>query len=227
MRRISLLSVPLCLAASVFGASFPSTQVRGEYIEARTADVYTGPCFANSEVGLAGDLAVMGWKIDKGTWQGVNLDGLSVMGVVHANSTLGDISPDVYPVKAVLIVDERAGAEQRLALKSFAQKMGGKLLADVVRVEYQPIEFSAKDGNIHSMQATMTAGPLAKLETRALTPGDQICHNESVYYEPLTQVDHAMAAYTVANDYNGKGLGTVWNYTGNRGSFLGTFHYEE
>src|SRR5438128_7093140 len=49
MRRISLLSVPLCLAASVFGASFPSTQLRGEYIEARTADVYTGPCFANSE----------------------------------------------------------------------------------------------------------------------------------------------------------------------------------
>ena len=211
----------------MFGGSFPATQVRGEYMEARTADVYTGPCFANSEVGLAGDLAVMGWKIEKGSWQGVNLDGLGVMGVVHANSTLGDISPDVYPVKAVLIVDERANAEQRLALKSFAQKMGGKLLADVVRVDYQPIEFSAKDGNIHSMSAVMTAGPLAKLETRALTPGDQICHNESVYYQPLTKVDHAMAAYTVANDFNGKGLGTVWNYTGNRGSFLGTFHYEE
>ena len=227
MRRISLFLVPLCLAAPVFGGSFPTTQLRGEYIEARTADVYTGPCFANSEVGLAGDLAVMGWKIEKGSWQGVNLDGLSVMGVVHASGTLGDISPEVYPVKAVLIVDERANAEQRLALKAFAQKMGGQLLADVVRVEYQPVDFSAKDGNIHSMQATMTAGPLAKLETRALTPGDQICHNESVYYEPLTKVDHAMAAYTVANDYNGKGLGTVWNYTGNRGSFLGTFHYEE
>lgn len=227
MRRISLLSVPLCLAASVYGASFPTTQLRGEYIEARTADVYTGPCFANSEVGLTGDLAVMGWKIEKGSWQGVNLDGLSVMGVLHASNTLGDISPSVYPVKAVLIVDERAGAEQRLALKSFAQKMGGQLLADVVRVEYQPIEFSAQDGNIHSMKATMTAGPLAKLETRALTPGDQICHNESVYYEPLTKVDHAMPAYTVANDYNGQGLGTVWNMTGNRGSFLGTFHYQE
>jgi hypothetical protein len=196
-------------------------------MEARTADVYTGPCFANSEVGLAGDLAVMGWKIEKGSWQGVNLDGLGVMGVVHASGTLGDVTATVYPVKAVLIVDERANAEQRLALKSFAQKMGGALLADVVRVEYQPVEFSAQDGNIHSMNAVMTAGPMAKLETRALTPGDQICHNESVYYQPLTKTDHAMAAYTVANDFNGKGLGTVWNYTGNRGSFLGTFHYEE
>jgi len=227
MRRISFLSATLCLAASVFGGSFPSTQLRGEYIEARTADVYTGPCFANSEAGLAGDLAVMGWKIDKGSWQGVNLDGLSVMGVVHASSTLGDISPAVYPVKAVLIIDESANAEQRLALKSFAQKMGGQLLADVVRVDYQPIQFAAQNGNIHSMSASMTAGGLAKLETRALTPGDQICHNESTYYPPLTKVDHAMAAYTVANDFNGEGLGSQWNMTGNRGSFLGTFHYQE
>jgi hypothetical protein len=227
MRRNTLFLATLCLAAPMFGASIPTTQLRGEYIEARTADVYTGPCFANSEVGLTGDLAVMGWKIEAGSWQGVNLDGLSVMGVIHASTTLGDVTLSVYPVKAVLIVDERANAEQRLALKSFAQKMGGGLLADVVRVEYQPIAFSAQDGNIHTMQAVMTAGPLAKLETRALTTGDQICHNETTYYAPLTKVDHAMAAYTVANDYNGKGLGTVWNYTGNRGSFLGTFHYEE
>src|ERR1700675_4875684 len=142
MRRISFLSATLCLAASAFGGSFPSTQLRGEYIEARTADVYTGPCFANSEVGMAGDLAVLGWKIDKGSFQGVNLDGLSVMGVLKANSTLGDLTVAVNPVKSVVVIDERANAEQRLALKAFAQKMAGALLADVVRVEYQPIAFS-------------------------------------------------------------------------------------
>src|SRR5438270_13094150 len=110
MRRISLLSVPLCLAASVFGGSFPTTQLRGEYIEARTADVYTGPCFANSEVGLAGDLAVMGWKIEKGSFKGVNLDGLSVMGILKASGTLGDVTATVYPVKSVIVIDERANA---------------------------------------------------------------------------------------------------------------------
>src|SRR5260370_29461523 len=140
MRRNTLFLATLCLAAPVFGASLPTTQVRGEYMEARTADVYTGPCFANSEVGLTGDLAVMGWKIEKGSWQGVNLDGLSVMGVIHASTTLGDISATVYPEKAVLIVDERANAEQRLATKSFAHKRAGAVLADVARVEYQPIE---------------------------------------------------------------------------------------
>ncbi len=228
MRTFLCAAAMLSVSASlVLGANLPSTHVRGQYIEARTADVYTGPCFANSEVGLAGDLAVMGWKIEQGSFQGVNLDGLSVMGVIRASNTLGNVTDTVYPVKSVIVIDERANAEQRLALKGFAQKMGGQLLADVVRVEYQPIELSVADNNIHSRKAVMTAGKMVKLETRALTEMDQICHNESVYYQPLTPVEHAMAAYTVANDYSGKGLGTVWNYAGNRGSFVGTFQVNE
>ena len=228
MRPILCASATLCISAALaVSANLPSTHVRGEYIEARTADVYTGPCFANAEVGLTGDLAVMGWKIEKGSFQGVNLDGLSVMGVIRASNTLGDVTATAYPVKAVLVVDDRANAEQRLALKGFAQKMGGQLLADVVRVEYQPIEFSVADNSVHSRKAVMTAGNMVKLETRPLTEGDQVCHNESVWYEPLTPVEHAMPAYTVTNGYSGKGLGTVWNYSGNRGSFVGTFQVNE
>ena len=228
MRTILCAMFALVLCASLaVSATLPSTHVRGEYIEARTADVYTGPCFANAEVGLTGDLAVMGWKIDKGDFEGVNLDGLSVMGAIHASNTLGNVIDTVYPVKAVLIIDSRANAEQRLALKAFAQKMGGQLLADVVHVEYQPIEFQVADNSVHSRKAVMTAGKMVKLETRPMTEADQICHNESVWYQPLTPVEHAMAAYTVANDFNGNGLGTVWKYSGNRGSFVGTFQVNE
>ncbi|MGI8744206.1 MAG: DUF1326 domain-containing protein [Bryobacteraceae bacterium] len=227
MKTLSIFCGLLCASALAFGASLPTNHVRGEYIEARTADVYTGPCFANSEVGLAGDLAVMGWRIDQGSFDGVNVDGLSVMGVIRASGTLGDVTATVYPVKSVLIVDERANAEQRLALKKFAQKMGGDLLADVVRVDFQPIEFWMKDNSVHSRFATMKAGNLAKLETRPLTTGDQICHNEAVWYQPLTKTEHAMPAYTVANQYSGKGLGTSWSYNANRGSFIGTFQLTE
>src|SRR6266436_6776894 len=114
MRTILCAAAMLSVSASlVLGANLPSTHVRGQYIEARTADVYTGPCFANSEVGLAGDLAVMGWKIEQGSFQGVNLDGLSVMGVIRASNTLGDVTATAYPVKAVLVIDDRANAEQR------------------------------------------------------------------------------------------------------------------
>jgi hypothetical protein len=222
-----LTAISFLAAVALCAASLPTTRLRGEYVEARTADVYTGPCFANAETGVTGDLAVMGWKIETGAFQGVSLDGLSVMGVVHASGTLGDPNENVYPVKAVLIIDDRANPEQRLALKDFAQRMGGTLLADVVRIEYQPIGFTLADNSIHTMRATMVAGALAKLETRPLDDRDQICHNEAVWYQPLTAVDHAMPAYTVAQRYAGLGLGETWSSPGKRSAFVASFHLSE
>src|SRR3954447_5035085 len=155
----------VCLAGSLMAAGLQNrTSLHGEYIEARTADVYTGPCFANSEVDLVGNLAVFGWHIAGGEFQGVKLDGLSVVGVVKANSTLGNVNGNPYPVKSIVIVDEKATPEQRVALKAFAQRMGGDLLQDVVRVETQPIEVKFQNDNLHSGNATLTAGSLAKIQ---------------------------------------------------------------
>lgn len=221
MRTLTLLAV----SSLAFAAELPKSGIHGEYIEARTADVYTGPCFANSETELTGDLAVMGWKIEKGAFQGVKLDGLSVMGVVRAQGTLGDYMHPVIPAKAVIIVDERATPEQRIALQQFAQRMSKNLLDDVVRVDARPIEFTSAD--IHSRKAKMVAGELAEIETRALEVTDQVCHNESVWYQPLTTVDHAMAAYATEHSYQGNGLGTKWSYPGKRSAYVGTFQYSE
>jgi len=211
----------LALALSIAGLGI-GADIHGQYVEARTADIYTGPCFANSEVELTGNLAVLGWKIEKGSWQGVSLDGLSVVGVVHAESTLGDfMHPDAVGARAVVIVDERATPEQRIALGQFAKQMGGDLLKDVVRTEARPITFTT--GDMHSRQAKMVAGELARVETRALENTDKICHNEEVWYKPLTQLEHAMAAYTVEQSYQGKGLNTTWSYPGKRSAYVGTF----
>jgi hypothetical protein len=221
-------TLSLLLAASVvMAAGLPINQIRGDYIEARSADVYTGPCFGNAEAGLVGDLAVMGWRIQNGAWQGVKLDGLSVVGVVKASGTLGDGYHGIYPVKSVLIVDDRANAEQRLALKAFAQRMAGDLLQDIVRIEYQPISLTFENGNMHSMQGTLKAGNLAAVQTRAINQFDHICSNEEVWYGPLTKVDHAMPAYALAHKYSGKGLGTVWSAPEKRSAFVGSFNYND
>ena len=222
-RTISAAVVLLAMAGLGLAAGIPAHNIYGNYVEARTADVYTGPCFANSEVGLTGELAVFGWKVTKGAWQGVDLDGLSVVGVVRAHHTLGDVYESAYPVKAVMIVDSRANAEQRLALQSFAKHMAADLLQDVVRVDYQPIELSFANNDVHSMKATLTAGNLAKISTRALKEGDQICHNEEVWYRPLTKLDHAMPAYAVAHQFEGEGLGATWSSPDKRSSFVGSF----
>ena len=227
MRNATIVASLMLLSVSmIFGASLPSTNVEGTYVEARSADVYTGPCFGNSEGGIVGDLAVFGWKVGKGNWQGVNLDGLGVVGVVKASSTLGNITTNAYPVKSILIIDERASAEQRLALKGFAKQMAGDLLQDIVNVEYRPIDVSFENNNLHSGAATLTAGDLARIKTRPINAGDHLCANEEVWYLPLTKVNHAMPAYTLAHAYKGKGLGTVWDTNGQRGAFVASFSYQ-
>lgn len=210
-------------AAPLAAASIPSRTISGNYIEARTADVYTGPCFANSEVGLVGQLAVFGWNVTKGSWDGVALDGLSVVGVVRASHTLGDVAKPYYPVKSILIVDERANPVQRLALQHFAKRMAGDLLQQVVKVDYQPITLSFADGDLHSMQGTLAAGNLAKIQTRAINDTDHVCHNEEVFYPPLAKLNHAMPAVTVAHRFDGEGLDTRWSSPDKRSAFIGTF----
>src|SRR6266702_2050949 len=99
-----LLAGAFVALTSCARAAQPAGHVSGEYIESRTADVYTGPCFANSEVNLTGQEAVLGWHVDKGTWGDVKLDGLSVVAVVRANSTLGDPYANPLPAKTVMIL---------------------------------------------------------------------------------------------------------------------------
>ncbi|MGE5647175.1 MAG: DUF1326 domain-containing protein [Acidobacteriota bacterium] len=226
MRNSLIAVLSLLTASQAFPAGFTKTEIRGEYVEARNADVYTGPCFANGEVGQVGDLAVFGWTIEKGSFEGTSLDGLSVVGVVRASNTLG-AGVAVLPASAVLIIDQRADPEQRLALKSFAQRAGGELLQDVVKVDYAPISFTLKDNNLHSATAILDAQGLARIETRALMAADNICHNEETFYPPLNRLDHAMPAYTVANRFDGDGLGTKWSSPGKRSAFVGSFHFAE
>jgi len=219
-----------CLAVAAFSTlafaaeTLPSHSVNGTYIEARTADVFTGPCFANGEVEMNGKEAVFGWKINAGKWQGVDLQGLSVVGVVRADHTLGNVYEPINEMRAVLIVDSRATAEQQAALRSFALKAGGDLFKNIVKVDTAPIEFTIQNDNIHSAVAKLTAGSLAAIKTRAIVATDHTCGNEDAFYPPLNELDHAMPAYALEDEFQGSGLGETWKNGPRRSSFLGTFH---
>lgn len=218
------VAVSAMAAASVsFAATVPARSIHGNYIEARTADVYTGPCFANGEAEQVGKEAVFGWKIDSGDWHGVSLNGLAVVAVIRTEHTLGLSSEPINPAKAVLIVDSRADAEQRLALQSFARHMGGELLANVAKVDFVPIELTVEGNNIHNGAAKLTAGVLAEVQTRGMNATDHICGNEEVWYPPLTKTEHVMPAYALENTYAGDGLGETWHNRYKRSGFVGTF----
>ena len=221
MRKFSLILGVSTILLSVWAV--PGTAaLKGDYIEARSADVYTGACFANSEVGLTGHEAILAWKVREGSWKGIDLSGLSVVAVVRANATLGDPYHTPYPARSVLIVDSRATTPQRTALAAFAASMAGSLLDHVVRVESAPIQMTVEHGELHGA-AKLVAGHLAQIETRSLCQGDHLCGNESVYYPPLVALTHSMPAFTLDSSFSGQGLGEVWKNVDKRSAFVGSF----
>src|SRR5947209_17143249 len=84
----------------------PAPGVRGQYVEARTCDVFAGSCFANADTGLTGKNAVLAWKVESGNVGGVRVDGLGVVAVVVARETLG--LKQAAPGRALIVVDDRA-----------------------------------------------------------------------------------------------------------------------
>jgi len=218
--RYSMVAV-LGVAVLALATSLLAQQIRGDYVESRSADVYTGQCFANGEVNLVGNEAILGWHIRSGSWNGIALDGLTVAAAVHARGTLGDPYENPYPANAVLIVDEQANPQQRAALVAFAQQMAGELLQNVERVVSAPMELEVSSE--HHGVALLRAGAFATVQTRSINGKDHVCGNEVTFYPPLTELSHAMPAVAVTDAYRGPGLGVDWESHGKRSAFVGTF----
>ena len=221
--RNSLLLIALIAAAVVCASAqqIAVPKISGQYIETRSADVYTGQCFANGEVNTTGEEAILAWHVSNGSWDGVSLAGLNVVGAVKANATLGDPYGKPYPAKSVLFVDKQATPQQRAALINFAQEMGGELLRHVVRVVDTPIDMEIL--HLHQARAIVQAGDFVKVETRGIGDKDHLCGNEDTYYPPLTATTHVMPAVAMTDEYRGHDLNTSWTLHDKRSAFVGLF----
>ena len=222
MRQLfaTLSLIAVSLAPSLVAAE----EISGSYMEARTCQVYTGPCFANAEVNLTGKDALMAWNIEEGTKGGVDLSGLSVVLVVAASDTFAfEGVNDPKSMKSAILVDDKASEEQREALIAFAKEHAGRAGKNVVRIDSSPISMSLDTG---SLQGNLKAGKAVKLVTRKAKKGDCICMNEVAYYPPLTQVTNFAAGVATEGEFTGKGLGTSWSVPQSRSAYMGTFTFE-
>jgi len=229
---VSALSLSvLCLGAATASAA----GIRGEYVEARTADVFTGPCFSNAEVFISGNRGVMAWKVTEGSWNGVDLRGLCVAAAVDGTTTFSEDQPE--KADSVLIVDANADARQREALIELAKTLGGGRLSRIAKVTSTHMSLKLEDhaqkaedkahtaahGMPHSPRASFWAAGLAKIVTRPLDERDHACGNEVVAYPPLSKGVSAQPAYTLGHTFKGQGLQANWEDPNCRSSFVGSF----
>jgi hypothetical protein len=124
MKRSVIVVALVGLAASPLLAGGKGS-VTGEYVEARTAEVFTGGCIMNSEAETMGKQAVLAWKVDRGSFNGVPLDGLSVVAALSGDRNLGmtEMGGEKPTVRSAMFVDEHANGAQQLALVAMANEL--------------------------------------------------------------------------------------------------------
>src|SRR2546427_9197945 len=94
MRKLFAAGVAGLFLAAVLAVVPTRAAINGDYVEVRSADVYTGPCFANSEVDLEGKQAILAWKVRNGGWERVGPGRPGVGGVLPGHAALrGPVHP--------------------------------------------------------------------------------------------------------------------------------------
>ena len=217
MKNLVLAAVAALTLSSTLAA-----EVRGSYLETRNAEIYASHCFANSESGIKGDLAVMAWSVEAGEIGGADLSGLSVVAVVKASSTIGNPFGNPLPTKTMLIFDAEATPAQRVALEKLARQSAGEMISEVVKTEVAPITVDFH-GNMHAKQATLTAGDLVTVATRAIEDTDSLCHLDNIYYQPMVELEHAMAAHALQQSVRYDAVGVTINEYRRSSVYLGSF----
>jgi hypothetical protein len=216
MKRATVLLAVFGLVGTVSVAAGGPT-VSGQYVEARTAEIFTGGCIMGSEAETMGKQAVLAWKVDRGSVNGVSLDGLSVVAALAGDVNLGlhEIGGSTAQVRSVVFVDERANPVQRMALVSLANDMT-KRMGTIVSVTPAPITFADAGNSIHVATSNVA------LDVTKEINHDPTCGAQQ-WFTPLANTDHSHMGQADQNAFTGAALGTKWSDPNKRSAFFGTF----
>ena len=221
MRQLILVAAVAAIVATPAVRAADRPSVVGQYVETRTAEVFTGGCLMNSEGETGGREALMAWKIDRGQLAGVSLDGLSVVAAVTADINLGtrELSGAApRAIRSVVYVDERATAEQRKTLVSLARSLSNGFMGDVIAVRPVPIAYTDDAHRIRVDAGDATLDVMRHLEHDASCSALQ-------WFHPLATVDGAELGVTMRQAYRGDLLGRRWMQTDRASAFFGDFRY--
>ena len=221
MKQALLVGTLIVLVAPALMAG-GNGHVTGSYVEARTAEVFTGGCIMASEAETLGRQAVMAWQIDRGSYHGVPLDNLSVVAVVSGDRNLGmhEMGGEApTTVRSLIMVDARASEAQKGALVAFARELSNGLVRDIVDVRATPIRF-ATEGHVISVSAGDAA-----LSVQTEVRHELTCGAMQWFHPFSTSLNEPAIGTAAAHSFLGSELGTKWSDPDKKSAFFGSFSY--
>jgi len=199
MSMTTLLSLFLGLNA---GAE-PPVAIAGDYVEARSNEIYTCGCIFSGEQLLSGREAILAWDIKEGAFNGVKLAGTKVVAVIAGQ---GNLDMQENSRRSILYVDTRDSDAQQGVLNLFSRRYG-KVLGEILAVRSVPISFRM-DGDKATVKLADTSLALRK----AVLPKD--AHpGSSLWYSPFVPMTEKELAARLSYEFSGEGFRHQWRVT--------------
>ena len=185
-----------------------SSEVEGRLLEVCTCNVLC-PCWVGEDPDNGTCDTVIAWGIEKGTIDGVGVEGLTLAVSAHIPQNI--LIPKSW--KAVVFVDDRATDEQEGALlRLFTGQLGGAvadlagLIGEVVAVERAPISFSVDGG-----KGRLTIGSRVEAEMAPFVgaTGNPTTLAETVFSTIPGSPVYASKASSYTRDGTGHGIPSV------------------
>jgi hypothetical protein len=183
-------------------------EIEGKLLEVCTCNVLC-PCWVGEDPDYKTCDTTIAWGIEKGTVDGVNVDGLTIAVSAHIPKNI--LIPKSW--KAVVFVDERATPDQEGALlRLFTGQLGGAvadlagLIGEVVAVERTPITFTVEGG-----KGRLTIGALVDAEMAPFigATGNPTTLAETVFSTIPGSPVYASKASRYVRDGSGHGIPSV------------------
>jgi hypothetical protein len=219
MKTTLVSTLALAIAALCSGpapVSKIAQKIQGQYVEVRTASVFTGACHYNGELVTTGNQAVLAWSFTSGQWQGIDLTGVRAMAAVTSDANLGQNSLR----KTELVIDSSATDAQANAVAALLREKSAAHLGDIVTTRRAPVSFTHDAG-----QYSVKSEGYASISVTPMPNGECCKQPNLVWYSPLTPVEHRKVGFTKSAAYTAGTLGDPWRREGENSAFYGSFAF--
>lgn len=211
MTAIALLLVPL-FAQPTSPTSAPCS---GTYVEARTASVYAGACHYNDEFVGAGRDALCAWRIESGSYGGVDLAGVSIAAVITADANLDERTA---ARRSVIHVDAALDGTRVAAAVRWLATTRADVLGTVVALRVAPLSITTA-GESYAVSSP------GSFELVGATMPDRACcaMPQNVWYAPFDRLDRPLVGLDQRFDVRAPELDRAWSRPGENAAFTGRF----
>jgi len=176
--------------------------ISGDYVEARSNEVYTCGCLYSGQMTTSGREAILAWRITRGVYQGTALAGVKVAAVVVGNSNLSAYDG---ARRTALYLDESASEAQLQAIVTLWQGEYSQALGRIATVHRVPISFTQQGDAIR-----VSIPNLVEVQARKARLPEDAHPGSSRWYGPFVPLRSSSLATALNYEYSGVDFQHQW-----------------